>query len=416
MASKEISGEGLSVDLAGMSKNQLYDIMSQMKTLIEQNERQARQILIQNPVLTKALFQAQVMLGMVQPQTISKIPSTSSQQPQPLAQPLQQSSAQAQSNSSSVGFQDQTSLAQPQISARKQPQNPLTVEISSVMHVAPNLQSHVSASHTVQQQLKAQSISMTMPQSSQLPIQLPIHSASRPPLQQPIQTTGVPQTALQAPSQSSLASQTRQSSVSSFHQYPPPMGSNVSYQHPSGTQHATQQMYHTVPKSSPSIGSFPQAQPGLTSQQPPQSLYQVGSSHLGSEFSQVASPMQVDRGSPWIPGLSEPTQPPRAPSLVPGSSHLGTEFSHQVVTPIQVDGGSPWIPGLTESTQPPGPPSLAVPSQAGPGSQPPRTPALSAEMEKALLQQVMSLTPEQINLLPTEQRNQILQLQQMLRQ
>jgi hypothetical protein len=41
---------------------------------------------------------------------------------------------------------------------------------------------------------------------------------------------------------------------------------------------------------------------------------------------------------------------------------------------------------------------------------------MSSEMEKALLQQVMSLTPEQINLLPPEQRNQVLQLQQMLRQ
>lgn len=40
---------------------------------------------------------------------------------------------------------------------------------------------------------------------------------------------------------------------------------------------------------------------------------------------------------------------------------------------------------------------------------------LSPEMEQALLQQVRSLTPEQINMLPPEQRNQVLQLQQMLR-
>lgn len=41
---------------------------------------------------------------------------------------------------------------------------------------------------------------------------------------------------------------------------------------------------------------------------------------------------------------------------------------------------------------------------------------LTPEMEKALLQQVMSLTQEQINLLPPEQRNQVLHLQQILRQ
>ncbi|CAI9287577.1 unnamed protein product [Lactuca saligna] len=38
---------------------------------------------------------------------------------------------------------------------------------------------------------------------------------------------------------------------------------------------------------------------------------------------------------------------------------------------------------------------------------------LSADMEKALLQQVMSLTPDQVNKLPSDQRNQVLQLQQM---
>ena len=31
MAGKQVSGDGLSASLAGMSKNQLYDIMSQMK-------------------------------------------------------------------------------------------------------------------------------------------------------------------------------------------------------------------------------------------------------------------------------------------------------------------------------------------------------------------------------------------------
>ena len=41
---------------------------------------------------------------------------------------------------------------------------------------------------------------------------------------------------------------------------------------------------------------------------------------------------------------------------------------------------------------------------------------LSLDMEKALHQQVMSLTPDQFNQLPPDQRNQVLQFQQMLRQ
>jgi hypothetical protein len=58
MAGKQIGGDGgLPANLAGMTKSQLYDIMSQMKTLIDQNHQQAREILIRNPLLTKALFQ-----------------------------------------------------------------------------------------------------------------------------------------------------------------------------------------------------------------------------------------------------------------------------------------------------------------------------------------------------------------------
>lgn len=106
MAGKQVTGTGLPESIAGMSKNQLYEIMSQMKvlifslavgiyiglsplfvrflssifvseqcpdiggmitavfiimqTLIEQNQQQAKQILIQNPLLTKALFQVSI--------------------------------------------------------------------------------------------------------------------------------------------------------------------------------------------------------------------------------------------------------------------------------------------------------------------------------------------------------------------
>jgi cleavage stimulation factor subunit 2 len=41
--------------------------------------------------------------------------------------------------------------------------------------------------------------------------------------------------------------------------------------------------------------------------------------------------------------------------------------------------------------------------------------SLEPEQQKALLQQVMNLTPEQINSLPLEQRQQVLDLQQAYR-
>nr|GMD65914.1 cleavage stimulating factor 64 [Ipomoea batatas] len=54
-------------NIVGKSKRELYDIMCEMKKLMEQNEEQARQILIENPTLARDLFHAQIMLGMVQP-------------------------------------------------------------------------------------------------------------------------------------------------------------------------------------------------------------------------------------------------------------------------------------------------------------------------------------------------------------
>lgn len=88
MSSNQLPGDGFSPNLAGMSKNQLYDIMHQMKvyihtntlrlsqfychifskllfivilqTMIEQNRDQAKEILVQNPQLTRVLFQVPI--------------------------------------------------------------------------------------------------------------------------------------------------------------------------------------------------------------------------------------------------------------------------------------------------------------------------------------------------------------------
>ncbi|KAJ9524488.1 hypothetical protein QJQ45_019546 [Haematococcus lacustris] len=67
--------------LGGMSALQLFELMSQMRALIQQNPAQARQTLITNPQLTKALFQAQILLGMVQP------PPAQQAAPQPVPAP-----------------------------------------------------------------------------------------------------------------------------------------------------------------------------------------------------------------------------------------------------------------------------------------------------------------------------------------
>ncbi|GLU18221.1 hypothetical protein SLE2022_345330 [Rubroshorea leprosula] len=392
MAGKQITGDGLPANIAGMSKNQLYDIMSQMKTLIEQNQQQARQILKQNPPLTKALFQAQIMLGMVQPpQVVADIQPPPSQHPQQSAQPPSQSQIQpAQSLPGQVDLQDPAgvSVSQIQLPIRKLQQNQPVTQIISATASSVNVPSQTTPSQPLQVPLQTKghlNPPLSLPQSSQFggaPTP-PLHPASQPPalhqtqtptassqLQLPLQTTGISNLPLQPP----LPPQLRQPSAAPFrHQYAQPMGPSKGFQHPGGPQHLSHPMYHSGNRLSAGIrASFPQGQP------PHQSMYQsqAGGSHLVTEFgNQFGGFMQVDKGSPWISGKSD------TPAIA------------------QLPGSYPLVPG-----------------QVGLGNQPPRPASLTPEMEKALLQQVMSLTPEQINLLPPEQRNQVLQLQQILHQ
>ncbi|KAK7320033.1 hypothetical protein RJT34_04762 [Clitoria ternatea] len=393
MAGKQVGGEALSANLAGMSKNQLYDIMSQMKNLIEQNQQQARQILIQNPMLTKALFQAQIMLGMVQsPQAVPKVQPMVSQNNQQAMQPTQQPNIQPAPGHS--GAQDQAGVSQTQIPLRKH-QNQPPVPVSSAAVPAMSHQSQPTAAHSLQMpqqpkgHLTPQVAPVSLPQSSQLPNIPPpsLHSPSQPlhpsqmptasgQLQQPLQASGFPHMPLQPP----LPPQIRPPAVQTFHpQYPPQMGSNLGFQHAGASHNHPQSMFHPGTKPPANIGStYPQGQTlPLSNQQSSQAPYQVGNMTGGADFgNQSGNAMQVDRGSSWMPGPSE--------------------------NPAHLSGPS-------------GPPSI-VSGQMGAANQPIRPPGLTPEMEKALLQQVMSLTPEQINLLPPEQRNQVLQLQQMLRQ
>uniref|UniRef100_A0A0D9XPM2 RRM domain-containing protein n=1 Tax=Leersia perrieri TaxID=77586 RepID=A0A0D9XPM2_9ORYZ len=78
--------------LARMSKHQLYEIMSELKSLTTQNKELSNKLLQGIPQLPKALFQAQIMLGMVTPQMMqmakSQQPSSSlAQISEPFPQP-----------------------------------------------------------------------------------------------------------------------------------------------------------------------------------------------------------------------------------------------------------------------------------------------------------------------------------------
>lgn len=59
--------------LQDMSASQIYEIMVQMKGLIQQNPDQARQILSSNPQVAYALLQSQILLGYVTPAVAQQI-------------------------------------------------------------------------------------------------------------------------------------------------------------------------------------------------------------------------------------------------------------------------------------------------------------------------------------------------------
>ncbi|KAJ7969741.1 cleavage stimulating factor 64 [Quillaja saponaria] len=60
----------LTLHLAKMSRSQLFEIISELKVMATQNNELARRLLLSRPQLPKALFQAQIMLGLVTPQVL----------------------------------------------------------------------------------------------------------------------------------------------------------------------------------------------------------------------------------------------------------------------------------------------------------------------------------------------------------
>ncbi|XP_038986071.1 bromodomain-containing protein 4-like isoform X2 [Phoenix dactylifera] len=281
------SGDGFASQIADMSKSQLYEVMSQMKILIEQNQEQARQILIDNPLLTRTLFQAQIMLGMLQsPQVMPNVQQALSQ---PQSAQMQQPNAQTtQPLPVQAGLQGQSSSPQTSLSGRQQHPTHPSIPLPSASVPPLNFQLQTMPSdtpHSVQQIrsfLNAQA-PVSLPQSSQ------IHNLALPPLPAPPQFSALPshmpivsgqtQQSLQTPGvfnlplQPPLPQQPRPPSMQPFShllhsQLPHALGFQPSS---APLQLLSQASFHSG--SNPS-SSFPQGQPPPPSQPPPHPLYQ----------------------------------------------------------------------------------------------------------------------------------------------
>eukprot|EP01018_Ginkgo_biloba_P017405 Gb_06606 [translate_table: standard] len=492
-----VGNDSFTSHLAGMSKNQLYDIMSQMKVLIEQNQQQARQILVDNPPLTKALFQAQIMLGMVRPpQVIPNIQQSSNLPPQ---QPLQA----GQQGQNQPGQQGQINSGQNQVQPRQQTQmqvgqhgqasmgqqsQPQSTSMQQSMqrpqHIPPHSQMQVVQQSQAHLPLQPTSQPMQQPQGRTLPMQIPIHSAPQNlpmqpqvpilPAQPPQPTPGIHQ-----PVQPPLPQHPRPPLQPPPHQLQSQPTQSLGFQ-PSivPQQHQTQAKFQPSGNNSQTSMGIPfqqHAQPPLPSQPPPQQLYQMNSGNTGGPVSHTVPDMsgqgmgqgnlpsighggavQVGRGLnvgqglssmgpavSWMPvpqesaingisgvqhssvpsgiggpmGLSMGMIAGMSDSAGPSTTSDGSNRAYSAIGGGSLGGGM--NTGSTDITG-----SNLVRSQ-GPNEVQIQTPPqqqqqasqmqLPPELEKALLQQVMSLTPEQINCLPPEQRQQVLQLQQMLR-
>ncbi|KAL5202376.1 hypothetical protein ABZP36_013328 [Zizania latifolia] len=384
MAANQPAGEALATNISAMSRPEMYDLMSQMKAMIDHDQERVRRMLVDNPEVTRALFRAQVVLGMV------KTPKAA--QPSDVVQPTAVQTTQPSSVKATV--QDHASLSQPQFPPSQQNMQPSGAFSSGSSSLASSLgiptmsanppqsaQAKGYPSHQMLPESTTQSTqhqNVTLPhvssQYSNVPSHIPIVHSQQ---QQPLQNPGMFNQQLQPP----LPQLPRPPNMQPFaHQMHPQVPNSFGLSHTNAPQHMLQQsMFH--PGGNPQT-SFLTGQPLLPNQppplpnMPPPQLYQA-SSHVAPHYNSQST--QMDRSTPWSRGNAE-------------ASSAGSHFP----------GHLPGLPG--QMTQGIGGIHAARPEAP-----------LTPEMEKMLVQQVLSMSPDQINMLPPEQRQQVLQLRDMLR-
>lgn len=64
-ADANVPADQLTMILSRKTRSELYEYLSQMQAMLRQNPEQARQTLVENPQLTRALFLMEIILGMV---------------------------------------------------------------------------------------------------------------------------------------------------------------------------------------------------------------------------------------------------------------------------------------------------------------------------------------------------------------
>ncbi|KAJ0976917.1 hypothetical protein J5N97_012391 [Dioscorea zingiberensis] len=370
--------------LSKMSKSQLSEVLSEMKTLATNNKALAQQLLQGYTQLPKALFQAQIMLGLVSPQMLQMV------KPQHSQQLVLQN-----------GIQD-LKPAVPSYPGQAAIQMSLQNEAQGAMLSRP-----------------PDSLLSNNPQNH-----IHLHQSSLPPLNMPTRSRFQQPTSL-------LASVTSQEAIA---------GSSGVGKIPSAQPHVSD---HPIPPQASSLTR------GLKAPIPP-SMAHSRPVHLGHN-AQPALPDTSQQQSSLPRTLPSQSRPSNYPTLagrvemLPNETGTSTSFGHESNWVPRANIPSNSVVGSMESSGIAGeiaesigrPSKLArsdhgsfaprvntiVPGSAS-GSQrlgmdatrhsERQMPQLPVDVETALLQQVMNLTPEQLSSLPAAQREQVLELQKAM--
>ncbi|XP_017645652.1 cleavage stimulating factor 64-like isoform X3 [Gossypium arboreum] len=353
------ASDPLTLHLAKMSRSQLNEIMSELKKMATQNKELACELLLSKPELLKAIFQAQIMLGMVTTEVLQmpniqqppgQLAEISIQDGQHSKQPIPQTLHQkAQTGLIPKVLEGQMS-AMPLNSLAD---NQFSATVQSTLHPQTQLPQY-SCNHVLPP-AAAQSFVPKLP--SQNPLVRPQIQVSK----------------------SSSLNQHLQTSLLHSGQL---ATANLSHNNLMVLPNAIMQ---STPLPTPLPDSRFQSGPSIT----PVFAEKSSAVHCPSEAINRPSKMvKLDDG--------------RSSSSSTGALNMSNASGSRISKTFGVD--STLFNKITRSEE--------VQYAENPVSQP----QLAPDMESVLLQQVLSLTPEQLSSLPPGQRQQVIQLQQALRQ
>ncbi|KAG6398183.1 hypothetical protein SASPL_139638 [Salvia splendens] len=356
-----LGGDPLTRHLAKMSRSQLTEVLSELKALATQNKEQARKLLLGIPNLSKAIFQVEIMLGVVSPQML-QTPNIRQASNQPV-QPLVQSS--------------QTLSGLPPL-----PQNKMqlgSLPFAQDSRVSAGVPNQYTALQKFPMQTQIQHPQLNQNQVLQQAQLLALSGVSSLPSMHPQSLSG----------------------LSAVQQIPVP------------TSSFNQQMQHPM---SQNIGSVPTVSSGYNAVPRSQTVSTYASSVLvNPQYSATG----FQRSTSTSSGMMEDVDLKGHALNVPSK----TSQIDRAAKLVKLNDGRATPSQAVNVTSP-----MSAPLQSSeiPGRQPPRTEEipdtgktqmqLPPNLDPSVLQQLLNLTPEQLSLLPPDQQQQVMQLQQMLRQ